>query len=205
MSIDFDDLKGLEFDNIGSWPALAKGLLLAALVVLVLGIGYYLDTSDQLASLERSEKKEKTLRTEYRTKQEKAANLELYRKQMEDMQESFKSLLQQLPQATEIPGLLDEISYSASASGVDLPVIQSQNEQKREFYIEQPIELVAVGSYHQLGEFVNKISALPRIVTLHDFVISPSDQVRAGTPDDEETLQIEVTAKTYRYEPEDAE
>lgn len=202
MNIDLDDLKDLDIDNIGSWPWLAKTLLLIFVTVGVFGLGYYLDTGDQLAQLETTQKKEITLKSEFETKQKKAANLQAYRDQMARMQETFKTLLQQLPKETEIAGLMDEVSYAGSGAGIEITEQKFLPEKRIDFYIEKPIKIVAIGSYHQIGDFVSRVAKLPRIVTLHDFTIKPSAK-RNNLEGDEESLAMEITAKTYRYESEE--
>jgi type IV pilus assembly protein PilO len=139
------------------------------------------------------EREELTLRDEFRTKHVKAVNLDLYKQQLEDIQKSFGAMLRQLPGKTEMKNLLLDISQTAAATGLRTLLFQPQGEQNKDFYAEQPIKITLSGSYHQLGEFVSGIAKLPRIVTLHDVVIKAVDK---GAPDQ---LQMDVTAKTYRY------
>jgi len=198
-----------DFNNIGSWPLPGKIFVIVAVMLIVLGLGYYLDTSDQVSELESKQSKETQLIEEFKTKYKKAANLQAYRDQMAEMQETFKGLLQQLPRNTEIPGLLDEISYAATGAGVELISHKYLDEVKKEFYIEKPIQILATGSYHQIADFVSRVSGLPRIVTLHDFKIEPASSSASGRggsrPDagGAERLSFSVLAKTYRYESED--
>ncbi|WP_223668718.1 type IV pilus inner membrane component PilO [Kangiella shandongensis] len=199
-----------DFSNIGSWPLPGKIVFIALAMVVVLGLGYYFDTSDQLGELESKKRKEVQLLDDYQREYEKAVNLDAYRKQMAEMKETFKGLLEQLPKNTEIPGLLDEISYAASGSGIELLSHKYLNEKKKEFYIEKPIEIIATGSYHQIADFVSRVSKLPRIVTLHNFKLEPASSPRnrrRGTPTEAEggaeQLSFSVLAKTYRYESEE--
>ncbi|AOE49091.1 type IV pilus inner membrane component PilO [Kangiella sediminilitoris] len=196
-----------DFNNIGSWPLPGKIVFIAIAMVVVLGLGYYFHTSEQISELESKQRKETQLLDDYKREYEKAVNLDAYRKQMAEMKETFKGLLEQLPKNTEIPGLLDEISYAASGSGVELLSHKYLNETKKEFYIEKPIEIVATGSYHQIADFVSRISKLPRIVTLHNFKIQRASNTgrRAGTEEQggTENLSFSVLAKTYRYESEE--
>ena len=188
----------LDFNNLGGAHPIAKGLLIAFVCGLIVGGWIYLDTTDQWAQLETAERKENTLRNEFSEKQRKAANLNSYRQQMEQMQEAFKDLLRQLPKSTEVPGLVDEVSYAASGSGLFSSKLDMQQDVKRQFYIETPISISVNGSYHQLGEFVSKVSALPRIVTIHDFTIKTT-----GKPGELDNLTMDLIAKTYRYEAEE--
>ncbi|HEY9032199.1 MAG TPA: type 4a pilus biogenesis protein PilO [Kangiella sp.] len=198
-----------DFSNIGSWPLPGKIFVIVAVMLVVLGLGYYFDTSSQVSQLDSERNKETQLLEEFKTKYKKAANLQAYRDQMAEMQETFKGLLQQLPRNTEIPGLLDEISYAATGAGVELISHKYLNEVKQEFYIEKPIQILATGSYHQISDFVSRVSGLPRIVTLHDFKIEPASSIASGRggsqPDSggAERLSFSVLAKTYRYESED--
>lgn len=198
-----------DFSNIGSWPLPGKIFVIVAVMLVVLGLGYYFDTSSQVSQLDSERNKETQLLEEFKTKYKKAANLQAYRDQMAEMQETFKGLLQQLPRNTEIPGLLDEISYAATGAGVELISHKYLDEVKQEFYIEKPIQILATGSYHQISDFVSRVSGLPRIVTLHDFKIEPASSKASGRggsqPDSggAERLSFSVLAKTYRYESED--
>ncbi|NVJ65182.1 MAG: type 4a pilus biogenesis protein PilO [Gammaproteobacteria bacterium] len=202
-----DMSKYQDINNIGNWPWPGKIVVIVLVMLTVFGLGYYFFTSDQLQELESKQRVEQDRLTEFENKYKKAANLELYRQQMEDMQGIFNDLLERLPKSTEIPGLLDEISYAASGAGVDLISHSYQNEVPKEFYMEKPIAIAAIGSFHQIADFVSRISGLPRIVTIHDFKIEPAKDVnrRAGEDSGEEILSFTVLAKTYRYEPKDLE
>jgi len=196
-----------DFNNIGSWPLPGKIVFIAIAMLVVLGLGYYFDTSVQLDELESKKRQETQLLADYKREYEKAVNLDAYREQMAEMKETFKGLLEQLPKNTEIPGLLDEISYAATGSGVELLSHKYLDESKKEFYIEKPIEILATGSYHQISDFVSRVSKLPRIVTLHGFTITPmaKSNSRGSLPnsDGAERLSFSVLAKTYRYEAEE--
>lgn len=200
-----DFSKYQDINTIGTWPLPGKIVVIVAVMLAILGLGYYFDTSDQVVELEAAQKVETQKLEEFRTKYKKAANLQAYRDQMDAMQETFKSLLQQLPKNTEIPGLLDSISFAASGAGVDLLSHTYLAENKKEFYIEKPIQILATGSYHQIADFVSRISDLPRIVTLHDFKLEPAKTAdrRGGDAQVAENLSFSVMAKTYRYESED--
>ena len=195
LATQFKELNSLDFNNLGDWPALAKLLSCLIVAAIVCGLGMYLFVFDQQDALEQAKQKELTLRDEFEKKQAKAANLEDYKKQMAVMQESFGALLRQLPKSTEVPGLVDDITYAGTASGLSFNQIRLEKEKRAEFYTEQPISIDVVGTYHQLGEFVSKVSGLPRIVTLHDFSITS----KAGS----DKLQMKVLAKTYRYDAEE--
>src|SRR5262249_24142310 len=147
--------------------------------------------------LQRRQAEELTLRQQFHEKHAKAVNLELYKQQLKDIERSFGALLRQLPGKTEVPSLLVDISQTGLAAGLQEKLFQPQAEQKKEFYAELPIKIRLTGSYHQFGEFVSGIAALPRIVTLHDIDIKPDNK------DAYDQLSLELTAKTYRYMDED--
>jgi type IV pilus assembly protein PilO len=146
--------------------------------------------------LERAEAKEMELRADYEVKAEKAANLEEYRSQKQQMEATFGALLKQLPQDTEVPGLLDDITRTALDNELTIESIDLQEERQLEFYVELPIDIVVEGNYHKIGTFVSGVAALSRIVTLHDFVLEPQ-----GSP---LNLKLKILAKTYRYLDEEA-
>lgn len=186
------DLSNLDVNNIGSWPAPVKGIVLVLAFVAVLGLGYKFLITDQLAELERKEQEEQELRTEFSAKQARAANLDAYKAQLEEMRRSFGAMLRQLPGETEIDTLLTDISQAGLATGLQQELFSPQNEVKREFYAEVPIQIRLTGNYHQFGEFASAVAALPRIVTLHDIRITRKDAKA-------ENLTMDVIAKTYRY------
>lgn len=193
---DFD-FAGLDFDNIGSWPTPIKALAWAVLLIAVLVGGYYYHIEDLQLELATVETKEVALKKDFEKKAFQAANLEAYRQQMVEMEESFGALVSQLPSDTEVPGLLEDITNKGLLNGLEIASIDLQKEQAREFYVELPISIAASGSYHDLGAFISGMAGLPRIVTLHDFQIS-------SLKGDANNLNMKIIAKTYRYKDEDS-
>ena len=187
------NVSDLDFDNVGSWPTPAKVIVWLLVLLAVLFAGYYYHVKDlqtQLAGVEATELK---LREDFEKKAFQAANLDAYRQQMADMQESFGALISQLPSDTEVPGLLEDITNKGELNGLRVASIDLQPELSKEFYIELPISIVASGSYHDLGAFISGMAGLPRIVTLHDFsIVMPASQ-------DANDLNMSIIAKTYRY------
>lgn len=186
---DFD-VNDLDINNAGSWPVLVKVIVWAAVLAVVIFLGYYLRLNDMNVTLENARAQEVTLKQDYERKAFKAANLEAYRAQMLEMEKSFGALVKQLPSDTEVPGLLEDITHTGLGSGLEITSIKLQPERAAEFYIELPIEIQVKGGYHDFGSFVSGVASLPRIVTLHDFAI---------TPNDSGLLDMKITAKTYRY------
>ena len=191
---DFD-INDLDFKSAGTWPLAIKIIVWVLVLAVIIFLGYYLHLNDMLDERARVEKKEVELKQEYESKAFKAANLHVYRKQMEDMEKSFGALVKQLPSDTEVPGLLEDITHTGLGSGLEIDSIKLQPEQSAEFYIELPIEIEVRGGYHDLGSFVSGVASLPRIVTLHDFDIKPTES--GGL------LAMTITAKTYRYNDEE--
>ena len=188
---DFSNINNLDPSNIGSWPLAARAIVILILCGVILFAGYYLDTSNQLQTLETAQAKEVKLKKTFETKQGKAKNLEAYKEQMVEMERSFGALLQQLPGKTEVPGLLDDISRVGIQSGLVFEYFKPGAETVKGFYAELPIQIRVMGNYHQFGNFVSGTAALPRIVTLHDFAITKGK----GASE----LTMVATAKTYRY------
>lgn len=189
-----EKLQGLDMENVGSWPAFAKVLAATVVFVVTVGAGYALSITELNDTLEQSRNREVSLMQDLERKAFRAYHLEDYRKQLADMEETFGSLLQQLPQETEVPGLLEDISHTGIGSGLEFEKIELDKETEKEFYAELPIKMSMKGEYHGMGSFVSGVAALPRIVTLHDFHIKPV-QGKSGA----DVLQMDVTAKTYRY------
>lgn len=196
MSFDstefMEQFSGLELDNIAQWPKAAKILLSMFTVVLVLGLGYALMISNQLDSLKRVTAEELTLKQQYEAKYHVAANLELFEQQMVEAESMFANQLKSLPESHETPGLLDDITFVGTTTGLDFVKLNWQPEIEQEIYIELPIDIEVVGTYHDFGKFVSQIAGLPRIVTLHNFDINLK-------PASSGELKLKLQAKTYRY------
>lgn len=190
-------LNTLDPENIGSWPLAVKVLIYVIVFVVVLVLGYVFDISGMRETFARGQEEQEQLLQDFEQKVFKANNLDVYKKQLKDMEDSFGSLLRQLPQDTEVPGLLEDITHTGLGSGLEFDGIELGGEQSKEFYAELPIDITVHGDYHAFGAFVSGVSALPRIVTLHDFKISPitSKFADSGAP----VLRMEIQAKTYRY------
>ena len=175
----------------------AGGLIGIIFLVVALFAAYYFVWQNQRPELLRAQQEEQELRQTFEQKQRKAANFEAYKEQLKDMERSFGAMLRQLPGKTEVPSLLVDISQTGLAAGLQEKLFQPAGEVRRDFYAELPIKIRLTGSYHQLGNFVSGIAALPRIVTLHDIEIKPESK------DSLDQLVLDVTAKTYRYLEED--
>lgn len=189
-----EELKALDPSDPGRWPLPIRiGAIALWLVVLVLVLSYVFVWNKQRPELQRFEQEEQQLRGTFRDKHSKAVNLEVYKQQLADIERSFGALLRQLPGKTEVPNLLVDISQTGLAAGLDEKLFQPQPEQKKDFYAELPIKIRLTGSYHEFGQFVSGIAALPRIVTLHDIDIKPENK------DAYDQLTLDLTAKTYRY------
>jgi type IV pilus assembly protein PilO len=187
------DLNDLDFNNIGAWPGALKVIVGIVLLALLLVGGYHLHLKDLQAQLERVAAVEVTLREEFASKSFRAANLEAYKVQLEEIEERFGELIRQLPSDTEVPGLLEDITQMGLNSGLEFESITLQPEVITQFYIELPISIVVQGTYHDIGTFVSSVAGLPRIVTLHNFNIAP---INEASPD---LLKMSILAKTYRY------
>ena len=193
-----DDLRNLDRRDIGRWPAVFRwGLIGLVFLVVALFASYYFVWQNQRPELLRAQQEEQELRQTFEQKQRKAANFQAYKEQLKDMERSFGAMLRQLPGKTEVPSLLVDISQTGLAAGLQEKLFQPSSEVRRDFYAELPIKIRLTGSYHQLGNFVSGIAALPRIVTLHDIEIRPEGK------DSIDQLVLDVTAKTYRYLEED--
>ncbi len=195
-----EELKSLDANDVGRWPLPFRAAVIAIVFVSVIGCGvYFFIIEDKGPLLERAEAEEQTLRTTFESKQRKAANYDAYRAQLAQMEQSFGTMLRQLPGETEIPSLIVDISQTGLAAGLQEKLFQPQPEIQRDFYAEKPIKISLSGGYHEIANFVSGVAALPRIVTLHDIVITPDQR------DTFNRLTMEVTAKTYRYLDQEAE
>jgi len=187
------DLNDLDFSNLGSWPTAAKAIVIATLFALVSFGVYWFDTQEQLEKLAGLEKKEVSLKASVLSRALRAANLEILKQQLVIMEKDFSKLRKQLPNKTEVAALLVDISQTGLSSGLEFELFKPEREIPKEFYAELPIKIRVTGSYHEFGEFVSGIAALPRIVTLHNITMKPNKN------DNSDDMVMSATAKTYRY------
>jgi len=192
-------LNELDFHNLGGWPTPIKLAAVAIVCAIVLGLGYQFDTRDQLEALREVEQKEQALKETLAVKQAKAVNLEAYKRQSEEMKKSFGAMIRQLPNRTEVAELLVDVSQTGLANGLEFELFQPTEEIPQEFYAELPIKLRVIGHFHEFGNFVSGLAALPRIVTLHDIHIMHRPESRSDAEADNSLLVMDATAKTYRY------
>lgn len=194
-----EELQSLDANDVGRWPLPFRVAVIVIVFVLVTGLGqYWFIVKDKAPQLERKRAEEVDLRITFENKQDKAANYQAYEDQLEEIKESFGTMLRQLPGETEIPSLIVDISQTGLAAGLQEKLFVPQPEIPKDFYAEKPIKIRLTGSYHEIGNFVSGIAALPRIVTLHDINITPE------STEGFDNLSMEVTAKTYRYIDEEA-
>jgi type IV pilus assembly protein PilO len=197
-----DQLRGLDPNDPGRWPL---GVRIGTVIVLFLlaaaGSYYFFVWKSQHPKLLEAQAKETELWNTLDAKARKAANLEAYKAQLADMEKSFGAMLRQLPNKTEVPNLLVDISQTGLAAGLEEKLFQPQQESHKDFYAELPISIRLTGGYHEMGRFASGIAALPRIVTLHDIEITPAG--KGASAADPSELTLNVTAKTYRYLDED--
>ena len=187
------NLSELELNNIGKWPTAVKVVVIALFCVLVGGGLYAGLIRGQIDTLNSAEQREVSLKQEFENKEAKAVNLAAYKQQLKDIEESFGAMLRQLPSKTEVEGLLVDISQTGLASGIHFQLFKPEAEHYIDFYAELPIKMRMTGTYHQFGNFVSGVAALPRIVTLHNISITEAKGKEGGK------LVMTVTAKTYRY------
>ena len=195
-----DELRELDFNDIGRWPLAFRAGVIAVLFVVVVGFGIFFTIVENKAPhLQRAQDDEETLRVTFENKQRKAANYDSYKAQLAQMKQSFGTMLRQLPGETEIPSLIVDISQTGLAAGLQEKLFQPQSEIPRDFYAEKPIKIRLSGGYHEIANFVSGVASLPRIVTLHNINITPEEKDRY------DRLSLEVTAQTYRYLDEEAD
>jgi type IV pilus assembly protein PilO len=190
-----EELRTLDPRDPGRWPLVIRAACVALIFIVCAGFAWYLLVwNDDRPVLQKAEADEQDLRSQFESKQQRAANLDAYKVQLGEMERSFGAMLRQLPGKTEVPNLLVDISQTGLAAGLSEKLFQPSPEKSNGFYAELPIKIKLVGNYHQFGAFVSGIAALPRIVTLHDIQITPVD-AKGGY----DNLTMDVTAKTYRY------
>lgn len=194
-----EELQSLDVNDVGRWPLPFRLAVIVIVFLVVLGLGvYWFIVKDKAPQLSRVQEEEQQLRVTFENKQRKAANYDAYKAQLAQIEQSFGTMLRQLPGKTEIPSLIVDISQTGLAAGLQEKLFIPQGEIPKDFYAEKPIKIRLTGGYHEIGNFVSGIAALPRIVTLHDINITQENK------NEFDNLSIEVTAKTYRYLEEEA-
>lgn len=190
-----NDFRDIEWSDLGSSPTTVRYTLLTLLLIALIVLGYYLQISDKWDELDRVEQEEFALRSDFETRQQKAANLEAYEAQLVEMQDLLQTMFRQLPSRTEMDKLLVDVSQTALASGIDVQLFEPMTEEPKDFYAERPIRIRMLGDFHQFGEFVSGVAELPRVVilTMHDI------SLRVAPPQFGGRLLLEGQVKTYRY------
>jgi type IV pilus assembly protein PilO len=202
-----EQLKQLDFKDLGRWPFLFRALGVAIVLVFttLLLVWYFVwGENGNRPQLLKAQAEQRSLWATFDEKQRKAANLEAYRQQLAEIERTFGAMLRQLPGKTEVPSLLVDISQTGLAAGLQERLFQPGGETKMDFYAELPIKIQLTGGYHEFGQFVSGIAALPRIVTLHDIEITrgatrATRGARGSAPPPSDSLTLNLTAKTYRY------
>jgi len=188
--MNLDDLRRLNFRDVGNWPLLPKVLALGAVFIAILAIGGLLDWKEQYETLDRAKAEEASLKDQYATKKAKAINFQLYVQQLQEIEQSFGALLKQLPNKAEMDALLTDINQAGLGRGLQFELFRpAANERAADFYAELPINIKITGNYHDMGAFASDVAQLPRIVTLNDVAVL----------NDKGVLTMEAVAKTFRY------
>ncbi len=193
----FQQFNTLDMNNYGSWPWSVKVTCWIFILLAVAALGYFVVIQKQLQTIANAEAREQSLLNEFREKESKLRNLQQYQTQLQEMEANFNQQLEQLPKETEIPSLVEDMNLTGVNSGLKFKNIRLEKEVRQEFFIEQPISLEATGDYHAFGAFATGIAALPRIVTLHDFIVEAKEDTQKKS--DIPVVHYTVKAKTYRY------
>lgn len=189
-----EELRSLDVNDVGRWPLPFRVAVIIIVFAVVVGLGiYWFIVKDKAPTLDRAQQEEVAYRETFENKQRKAANYDAYKAQLAQIEQSFGTMLRQLPGKTEIPSLIVDISQAGLGAGLQERLFEPQAEIPKDFYAEKPIKIRLSGGYHEIAKFVSAIAALPRIVTLHDIIITRENQERF------DELSLEVTAQTYRY------
>ena len=189
-----DDFNNIDFKNAGSLPMAVMLVLLSFLAIVLIGLGYWFLWSPEIAELDQAKSKEQELRQTFLTKKAQAIKVDAYKQQMIDIEKTFGALLKQLPDKSQMDGLLTDINQAGLGRGLEFDLFKPGQETVADFYAEMPIQIKIKGNYHDVGAFATDISKLSRIVTLNDLNIAPLNK---DTKDS--VLVMEATAKTYRY------
>ena len=189
-----DDFNNIDFKNAGSLPMPVKLVLLSFLFLILLGLGYWFLWGPAIDEFNQAKAKEEELRQVFLTKKAQAIKVEAYKQQMIDIEKTFGALLKQLPDKSQMDGLLTDINQAGLGRGLEFDLFKPGQESVADFYAEMPIQIKIKGSYHDIGAFATDISKLSRIVTLNDMSIAPMNKDSKDS-----MLTMDAVAKTYRY------
>jgi len=200
---DLQNIDGEDFKRLGTAPVLLRGFLVFLLVAAVLAAAAWFLIKPEFDRLEVVKAKESQLRDKFDAEQAKAANRGAYVEQLEEMKKTFNVMLRQLPNKTDIESLLVDLSQTSVASGLDVKYFKPETEIPKEFYAEYPIKISVTGQYHEFGQFISGLAALPRIVTLSNIDIGEVRAVGAAAKEESNSsnakLKMDLVATTYRY------
>lgn len=189
-----EELQGLDLQNPGAWPRWVHISACVLLALVLIGAGGYFLVEPEYEDLQKEQQKEVSLRQEFESKQQKVAALDAYKAQLEEMQHSFGDMLRQLPSKAEVANLLNDISQTRIANNLNEELFQPQSDVPKDFYVEMPNKIIVTGSYHDMGQFVSGVAALPRIVVIDEIDLRPTGDKKSAS------LRLSATAKTYRYQ-----
>jgi type IV pilus assembly protein PilO len=190
-----EQLKTLNPQDPGGWPLPIKLVSLLLLTLAVIVAAWWFFWKPQMDELSAAEDEEARIKTTFMEKKAMAVNLEAYEKRLADIEQSFGTLLKQLPKRSEMDALLTDINQAGLARGLQFELFKpSSTETITEYYAELPVTIRVTGDFHNLGHFASDVSKLPRIVLLNDMAIGTSTaKGREGQ------LVMDAVAKTYRY------
>jgi type IV pilus assembly protein PilO len=188
--MNLNELNKLDLKSLADWPLTAKLGLLGILFALVVAAGWWFLWSPALDELEAGKAREAELKSTYTVKKGQAINLDAYKKQLADIQQSFGALLKQLPNRQEMDALITDVNQAGLGRGLQFELFKPETESRKEFYAELPIRIKVSGNYHDIAAFTSDVAQLSRIVTIHNISLLPA---KGGD------LAMEAVAKTYRY------
>jgi type IV pilus assembly protein PilO len=184
--------RGLNPNDPASWPIIPRAAMCLGLMIAIVVVLWFVWLSGSADSLAAEQKKEETLREDFRKKLAQAVNLDALKKQREQVQQYVTQLEKQLPSKAEMDALLSDINQAGLGRSLHFELFKPGQVSVKEYYAELPISVKVTGRYHDIGAFASDIAHLSRIVTLNNLGIQPKGQ-------DASVLSLDATAKTFRY------
>jgi len=189
----------ISMDSVLKLPTPKKVLILAVILAVIAGLYLYAFFLPGRNELNTSRAELSRLTKELNENKAITRELQNFKEQIAKLNEELKTALTQLPNEKEIPEILKNISSLGKESNLEFTLFRPKPEEPQQFYAKVPIELIVLGSYHNIGMFFDKVSKLPRIINVVDFNMTRAKDVKGKIGETENLVKTSCMINTYRF------